>query len=346
MMVASMFVLSAAMVRTGAAQLLGGRLLAAGAGSELRFQLTVLVLVTAVQRRRQRHHHRAGVDAAGDGDLPRTRLRAVARADAARVRLAARRAMDADRHAQQRDPVRLPAARTARAWLLRVHADRRGGVRSRAHLVRRWSAAASLPAAGAEATLESRYEVAEFLTETMAEPGSSFVGKTLAELDLPAQRHHRAAGDPRQGVPAAGGLAAVQPQRRAGDAGPHHAITDALQQGLQVKEELKVDDKTLRSADLRMVEAILPPDSEFDAPQPARPRLPPPLRRQPAGDQPRRPLAARPTARRAAARRRLAAAGRPRGRTAAPAPNPTCCCSESQPLPTVAQARRVAGARH
>ena len=46
-MVASMFVLSAAMVRTGAAQLIGGRLLAAGASSELRFQLTVLLLVTA-----------------------------------------------------------------------------------------------------------------------------------------------------------------------------------------------------------------------------------------------------------------------------------------------------------
>ena len=41
------------------------------------------------------------------------------------------------------------------------------------------------------------------------------------------------------------------------------AITDALHQGLSVKEELKVDDKTLRSADLRMVEAILPPDSEL-----------------------------------------------------------------------------------
>ena len=40
LMVASMFVLSAAMVRTGAAQMLGGRLLAAGATSELRFQLT------------------------------------------------------------------------------------------------------------------------------------------------------------------------------------------------------------------------------------------------------------------------------------------------------------------
>ena len=37
-MVAAMFVLSAAMVRTGAAQLLGGRLLAAGAGTELSFQ--------------------------------------------------------------------------------------------------------------------------------------------------------------------------------------------------------------------------------------------------------------------------------------------------------------------
>jgi Na+/H+ antiporter NhaD/arsenite permease-like protein len=45
-MVAAMFVLSAAMVRTGAAELLGGRLLARGATSELRFQLTVLLLAT------------------------------------------------------------------------------------------------------------------------------------------------------------------------------------------------------------------------------------------------------------------------------------------------------------
>ena len=46
LMVTSMFVLSAAMVRTGAAQMLGGRLLEAGAKSELSFQMTVLVLVT------------------------------------------------------------------------------------------------------------------------------------------------------------------------------------------------------------------------------------------------------------------------------------------------------------
>ena len=47
LMVASMFVLSAAMVRTGAAQMLGGQLLRRTATSELRFQLTVLTLVTA-----------------------------------------------------------------------------------------------------------------------------------------------------------------------------------------------------------------------------------------------------------------------------------------------------------
>ena len=41
------------------------------------------------------------------------------------------------------------------------------------------------------------------------------------------------------------------------------AIAAVLQQGLKVREELQLDDKTLRSADLRMVEAILPPDSEF-----------------------------------------------------------------------------------
>ncbi len=45
-MVASMFVLSAAMVRTGAAQLIGRRLLAAGSRSLLAHQLTVLAAVT------------------------------------------------------------------------------------------------------------------------------------------------------------------------------------------------------------------------------------------------------------------------------------------------------------
>jgi di/tricarboxylate transporter len=43
------------------------------------------------------------------------------------------------------------------------------------------------------------------------------------------------------------------------------AITELLaRRGMQVREELRLDDKTLRSADLRMAEAILAPGSEFE----------------------------------------------------------------------------------
>jgi di/tricarboxylate transporter len=120
-----------------------------------------------------------------------------------------------------------------------------------------------LPAAAASPTLESRYEVAEFLTETLAEPGSHFVGRTLAELDLPGKEVtvlQVIRGD--EFLPPSPWLR-IGPGDVMVIQGRITAITDILNQGLKVKEEMRVDDKTLRSADLRMVEAILPPDSEL-----------------------------------------------------------------------------------
>lgn len=262
-MVAAMFVLSAAMVRTGAAQLIGGRLLAAGAGNELRFQATVLVLVTtfsavvndtttvlvwmppvmAICRERGYSPSRVlillafGSLLGGQWTLIGTRSNVIL-SDYLRARGGDGLGFFAF------TPVALLVFLACAAWFLLVG--------------RRF-----LPAAAPKPTLESRYEVAEFLTETMAEPGSQFVGRTLAELDLPGREVTvlqviRGA----EFLPPSPWLK-VLPHDVLVIQGRITAITDALQQGLKVKEELRVDDKTLRSADLRMVEAILPPDSEL-----------------------------------------------------------------------------------
>jgi di/tricarboxylate transporter len=262
-MVAAMFVLSAAMVRTGAAQLLGGRLLAAGAGSEWRFQVTVLCLVTvfssvvndtttvlvwmppvmAICRERGYSPSRVlmllafGSLLGGQWTLIGTRSNVIL-SDYLLQRTGEGLGFFAF------TPVALSVFVACLLWF--ALAGRR-----------------FLPAAAPHATLESRYQVAEFLTETMAEPGSHFIGRTLAEIDLPGKevtvlqviRGH-------EFLPPSSWLR-IQARDVLVIQGRIMAITDVLNQGLSVKEELRVDDKTLRSADLRMVEAILPPDSEL-----------------------------------------------------------------------------------
>lgn len=263
LMVASMFVLSAAMVRTGAAMMLGGRLLAAGATSELRFQLTVLTLVTgfsaivndtttvlvwmppvmAICRERGYAPSRILMLLAfasllgGKWTLIGTRSNVIL-SDYLLENTGEGLAFFAFA------PIGAAVFVACMAWFFLVG--------------RRF-----LPKAQASPSLESRYEVAEFLTETMVEPGSDIVGKTLGELDLP--------GKDVTVLQIIRGKEFLPPNPwltvHAKDVlviqGRITAITDALQQGLSVKEELKIDDKTLRSADLRMVEAILPPDSEL-----------------------------------------------------------------------------------
>jgi di/tricarboxylate transporter len=262
-MVAAMFVLSAAMVRTGAAQLLGGRLLAAGAVTERRFQVTVLCLVTAfsavvndtttvlvwmppvmaICRERGYSPSRIlillafGSLLGGQWTLIGTRSNVIL-SDYLRALTGEGLPFFAF------TPVALCVFVACLLWFQLIG--------------RRF-----LPAAAASPTLESRYEVAEFLTETLAEPGSHFVGRTLAELDLPGKEVtvlQVIRGD--EFLPPSPWLR-IGPGDVMVIQGRITAITDILNQGLKVKEEMRVDDKTLRSADLRMVEAILPPDSEL-----------------------------------------------------------------------------------
>jgi di/tricarboxylate transporter len=262
-MVASMFVLSAAMVRTGAAQLLGGRLLAAGAGSELRFQLTVLALVTAfsafvndtttvlvwmppvmaICRERGYAPSRVlillafGSLLGGQWTLIGTRSNVIL-SDYLSARTGHGLGMFAF------TPVAMAVAAACALWFVLV--GRR-----------------ALPRATGAPSLEGRYEIAEFLTETMAAPDSKHVGRTLAEIDLQARDVTVLQVIRGSQMLSPSGHLRIEANDVLVLQGRIPAITQALQSGLVVKEELKIDDKTLRSADLRMVEAILPPDSVF-----------------------------------------------------------------------------------
>lgn len=266
MMVASMFVLSAAMVRTGAAQLLGGRLLAAAGTSELRFQMTILGVITlfsavvndtttvlvwmplVMSVCRERGYPPARVLMllayasllGGQWTLIGTRSNVIVS-----DYLRSRTGEGLDFFAFT--PVAVCVWIACAAWFVLL--GRR-----------------LLPGGAAQETLESRYEVAEFLTETMAQPGSELVGRTLDELDLPGRREVTV-------LQVIRGKEFLPPSPwlriQAGDVlviqGRITAITEVLSRpGMQVREELKIDDKTLRSADLRMVEAVLPPDSELE----------------------------------------------------------------------------------
>jgi len=263
-MVASMFVLSAAMVRTGAAEFLGGRLLSRSATSELRFQLTVLVLVTlfsavinntttvlvwmppvmAICRERGYSPSRVlmllafGSLLGGQWTLIGTRSNVIL-SDFLAVQNGAGFGFFAF------TPVALLVFLAATAWF--TLAGRR-----------------LLPRGAEKASLESRYQVAEFLTETMAEAESDLVGKTLSELDLTGKEVSLLqvirGGEFMPPSP----WLKIQPGDVLVIQGRITAITDVLTRpGMRVREELKIDDKTLRSADLRMVEAILPPDSQL-----------------------------------------------------------------------------------
>ena len=263
-MVASMFVLSAAMVRTGAAQLLGGRILAAGSGTELRFQLTVLTVVTvfsafvndtttvmvwmpvvmSVCRERGYAPSRVlmllafGSLLGGQWTLIGTRSN-ILLSDYLLSRTGQGLPF------LSFTPVAIAVFLACGAWFLAI------GRRALPHGEKRQS-------------LEGRYDVAEFLTETMAQPGGDFVGRTLAQLDLGSRdvtvlQVIRGKGfmPPFPSlVIEAGDVLVIQ--------GRITAITDVVtRRGMQVREEVKLNDKTLRSADLRMVEAIVAPDSGF-----------------------------------------------------------------------------------
>jgi di/tricarboxylate transporter len=263
-MVTAMFVLGAAMVRTGAAEGLGGRLFRACAGNEALLQVAILVLATlfsmfvndttvvlvfmplilAVCKERNLSPSRYLLCAAygsllgGQWTLVGTRSNIII-SDYLRQRSGAGLGFF------DFTPVAAVVFAAAAAYFL-LHG-------------RRW-----LPKAGqAESPEESLAR--EYLTEVLVTPQSATVGKTLSELswwkrtDLTVVEVIR--GDER--LPASWWIK-LQP----GDVlilqGPVPTIGDLLKSpDFQLKEELKINNQTLHSVDLVTVEALLAPNSDY-----------------------------------------------------------------------------------
>ncbi|HED65886.1 MAG TPA: SLC13 family permease [Planctomycetes bacterium] len=262
-MIASIFVLSCAMERTGAARRIGRRLLEKSARTELRLLAGVLVLGTlfsafvsdtttvlvwmplliAVARERRFSAPRLLLPLAyaallgGQWTLIGTRVNIVA-SDFLR----AQQGMGFGFFAFT------PVA--ACVWV--------GCVAYILLLGRRLLPAARHP------SLTRRYQVTEYLTEVMATPAADMVGRALADLDL-------GEGATVLGVVRGGENLApakwlvVEP----GDVlilqGGLDRIADVLSRpGMTVQEELRLGATTLRSVDLRMVEGIIVPGSSLE----------------------------------------------------------------------------------
>ncbi|MBK7641890.1 MAG: SLC13 family permease [Planctomycetes bacterium] len=265
-MIASMFVLSAALQRTGAASWIGEGLLRLGSRSELMLQATLLTVVTlfsalvsdtatvlvwmplvlAVAKRRRYAPSRLLLPLAfasllgGQWTLIGTRSNILA---------------SDFLHAQTGTglgfldftPVAACIWAVSLAYFLLIG--------------RRF-----LPHGGPGPSLTERYEVKEFLTEVMASPSSSMLGKTLRELNL-----DRSFDVTLLGVVRAGESLEPDPALllRQDDVlivqGQAQGLASLLEQpGLQVKEELKLRDRTLRRMDLRLVEALVVPRSRLE----------------------------------------------------------------------------------
>lgn len=262
-MVAAMFVLSAAMKGTGAAALLFGRVLSWGARSELRLQLTVLVAVTlfsafvndtttvlvwmapilAVCRERGIAPSRILLLLAyaallgGQWTLIGTRSNIIV-SDYLRTRTGAGLGFF------QFTPAAAAVLAAAVAWFLAV--GRR-----------------LLPAGSEEPSLAERYEVNEYLTEVMAAPGSGHAGKRIGDLDFIRRGEVTLLG-----IVRAGEHLRPSPELRIEPddvfviQGRIGRIAEILgRSDFTARQEMRVGDRTLRSVDLRMVEAIVGPGS-------------------------------------------------------------------------------------
>jgi di/tricarboxylate transporter len=261
-----MFVLSAAMLRTGAARLIGARLLEAGSRSEFTFQLVIFAAITLfsavindtttvliwmpliLQTCRER------------GYAPSRLLLPLAYASLLGGQwtlIGTRSNIILSDYLRARTGDGLPffafTPIAAAIWALAI-----------AYFVvigRRL-----LPRTAADASAPRRYDVEEYLTEVLVEGGNAVAGKTLAQARL-AETHDVTV----LGVIRGSERHAASPLLllREGDVlivqGRIARITKLLSRPeFAVREELKLGDKTLRSVDLRMVECLVAPGSLLD----------------------------------------------------------------------------------
>jgi len=267
-MVACMFVVGAAMVRTGAADLLGRRILNACASREIYLQVAVLCVTTlfstvvndtttvlvwmpiviAVCREHRLSPSRYlllvayGSLLGGQWTLIGTRSNVVI-SDYLRER-------SADGHGFgffELTPVAVAVFAAALLYFLLVG--------------RRF-----LPSARADTGLADEYQVKEYLTEVMITPSSATVGRTLDQVDILGRFNVTVLSIIRgnEKMPAEGWM-----HLEAGDVfvvqGEISKIAELLHSpDFTFKEELKVGERTLRSIDLTMVEALIAPNSSFE----------------------------------------------------------------------------------
>lgn len=265
-MIASMFVLSRAMLRTGAAEMVGARLLGVDGGSELRLQLKVLIVVTlfsavindtmtvliwmplVINACRER------------GYSPTRFLLIVAYASL----LGGQWTLIGTR------------SNIILSDYLRTHTGEGLGFFSFTPVAACILAGATayflllgrrlLPEGKAEVPLAERYEVAEYLTEVVVNPAAEIIGERLGDLPFGGKEgvsilkviRDRDVLPPSSWLRIREGDVLVIQGRIAEIArlfdSPH----------FQVREELKVGEKSLSRMDLEMVEALVPAGSEFE----------------------------------------------------------------------------------
>ncbi len=264
-MVGCMFVVGAAMVRTGAAQLMGGRFLGACAHNELLLQTAILVattlfssivndttvvlvwlpVVTAICRERRLSPSRYLLCVAYGSLLGGMWTLIGTRSNIIVSNYLAERSPDGRGLAFfEFTPIAVAVFLLALLYFLLIG--------------RRF-----MPAARSDPGLAEEYQVKEYLTEVMVTPHSSIVGRTLGEMEI-GERYSVAIlsiirGDEK--MPAENWM-----RLERGDVfvvqGEISKIAELLHSpDFQFKEELTVGERTLRSVDLVMVEAIVAPHS-------------------------------------------------------------------------------------
>ncbi len=262
-MVAAIFVLSFGMERTGAAAMLGSRLLAASSRSESRLQVailgmatvfsafvsdttTVLVwmpLILAVAREKKYAPSRLLMPLAyaallgGQWTLIGTRANVIA-SDFLRTQDGVGFSFFAF------TPIAVLVWIVGSAYFLLIGRH-------------------FLPTLGVAPSLTGRFEVTEYLTEVMASPSSELVGKSIRDLDLGENLTVLSVIRNEQSQPPSPWMI-VQSDDVLVIQGGLDRISDLVgQPGLTVREETQIADTTLRSVDLRMVEAIVAPGSRM-----------------------------------------------------------------------------------
>jgi len=263
-MVTAMFIIGGAMVRTGAAEFIGGKLFRACARSEVMLQTAILLVTTvfsmfvndttvvlvflpvimAICKERNLSPSRYLLFAAygsllgGQWTLVATRSNIII-SDSFRLRTGS--GLGFFDFTPVAGVVFVAAAVYFLAWGRRL-----------------------LPKTG-ERQADEENLAREYLTEVMVTPKSSIVGKALDQLNWSRRSDLTVLGVIRgtERIPASGWLK-LQPGDVLIMQGPVPTIGQLLQSSdFQLQEELKINDKTLRSVDLVTVEALLSPTADY-----------------------------------------------------------------------------------